>query len=316
MTPNKCTFAVLSMKKAILQLHLAVLLAGFTGVLGRLITLREGPLVWYRMGITTVAMLLFLLWKGKLKKISVKEILGIAYVGFLLGIHWLCFYGSIKYANVSIALVCFSASAFFAAFLDPLIMKHKFSFQEMLLSLIAILGIYIIMHFDKRFTIGIILGLLAAFFSALFTVLSKRLTKKHDAYTMTLYELGAGFVFVTILLPFYLAVFPQTVMVPTALDWIYLLILSIACTVWAFVLAFKSLKKVSSFTTNLTYNLEPVYGILLAFLIFHENEHLNKNFYWGFSLIVISVVLQSLRMLHVRKRIQRKLPAKFKIPWG
>ncbi|MGH2642380.1 MAG: DMT family transporter [Chitinophagaceae bacterium] len=304
------------MKKAILQLHLAVLLAGFTGILGRLITLKEGPLVWYRMGITTIAMIIFLMWKGKLKKISIKEIWGIAYVGFLLGIHWLCFYGSIKYANVSIALVCFSASAFFSAFLDPIIMKHKFSLKETLLSLIAILGIYIIMHFDKRYVIGIILGLMAAFFSALFTVLSKRLTRKHDPYTMTLYELGAGFVFITFLLPFYLYIFPHTVMVPTTLDWVYLLILSIACTVWAFILVFSSLKKVSSFTTNLTYNLEPVYGILLAFLIFHENESLNKNFYWGFALIAISVGLQSLRMLHVRRRLQRKLPARFKIPWG
>lgn len=242
--------------------------------------------------------------------------MGIAYVGFLLGIHWLCFYGSIKYANVSIALVCFSASAFFAAFLDPLIMRRRFSIQEVLLSLIAILGIYVIMHFDKRYTIGIILGSFAAFFSALFTVLSKKLTKKHDPYTMTLYELGAGFVFVSIILPFYLEIFPHTAMIPTAPDWIYLLVLSIACTVWAFVLAFKSLKKVSSFTTNLTYNLEPVYGIILAFLIFHENENLNKNFYWGFALILISVVLQSLRMMHVGRRIQRKLPAKFKIPWG
>ncbi len=304
------------MKKALFQLHLAVLLAGFTGILGKLITLREGPLVWYRMGITTLAMLLFLFWKRKLKRISIKETFRIAYVGFLLGIHWLCFYGSIKYANVSIALVCFSASAFFSAFLDPLIMKNRFSIREVLLSLIAILGIFIIMHFDKRYTIGIILGLLAAFFSALFTVLSKGLTRKHDPYTMTLYELGAGFVFISILLPFYVHIFPHTVLIPTLLDWLYLLILSIACTLWAFVLVFSSLKKVSSFTTNLTYNLEPVYGILLAFLIFHENEHLNRNFYWGFSLIIISVVLQSLRVLHIRKRIGKKLPARFKIPWG
>lgn len=313
---NKCTFANLPMKKALFQLHLAVLLAGFTGILGKLISLREGPLVWYRMGMTTLVMFLFLLWKRKLKKISLKEILGIAYVGFLLGIHWLCFYGSIKYSNVSIALVCFSASAFFSAFLDPLILKHRFSFQEILLSLIAILGIYIIMHFDKRYTTGIILGLLAAFFSALFTVLSKGLTQKHDPYTMTLYELGAGFVFVSFLLPFYLDIFPHTAMIPTPADWLYLLILSVVCTVWAFVLAFSSLKKVSSFTTNLTYNLEPVYGILLAFLIFHENEHLNKNFYVGFSLIILSVALQSLRMLQMGKRLQRKLPARFKIPWG
>jgi drug/metabolite transporter (DMT)-like permease len=304
------------MKKALYQLHLAVLLAGFSGILGRLIDLREGPLVWYRMGITTVAMLVFLGWTGRLKKTPVRQAFGIAAVGCLLAVHWLCFYGSIKYANVSIALVCFSASAFFASLLDPLFMKKRFSPPEMLLSLIALAGIYVIMHFDRRYTTGIVLGLLAAFFSALFTVMSKKLTRKHDAYTITFYEVGAGFLFLSVLLPFYLKVFPHTRMLPTLKDWIYLLILSLACTVWAFILAFRSLKRVSPFTTNLTYNLEPVYGILLAFLIFHENEHLNGNFYWGLALILLSVMLQCLRILHVGKRLQKRYPARFRIPWG
>lgn len=304
------------MKKALYQLHLAVLLAGFSGILGKLIDLREGPLVWYRMGITTVAMLAFLAWTGRLKKTTLRQVFPIAAVGCLLAVHWLCFYGSIKSANVSIALVCFSASAFFASFLDPLFMKRRFSLQEMCLSLIALAGIYVIMHFDKRYITGIILGLLAAFFSALYTVLSKRLTRKHDAWTITFYEVAAGFVFLSVLLPFYLKVFPGAKMLPGLLDWVWLLALSIGCTVWAFVLALRSLKRVSSFTTNLTYNLEPVYGILLAFLIFHENEHLNRNFYAGLALIMVSVLLQSLRILHIRKRLQRKFPALFRVPWG
>lgn len=304
------------MKKSLYQLHLAVFLAGFTGVLGRLIDLREGPLVWYRMGLTTIVLFLFTYYTGRLKKTSFKDVLRIALVGCFLCIHWLCFYGSVKYANVSIALVCFSASAFFAAFLDPLVNGTRFALKEILLSLIAMLGIYIIMHFDKRFTAGIILGLLAAFFSALFTAMSKQLTKKHDPYTMSLYEVGAGFIFLSILLPFYLHLFPHTKMIPSLRDWIYLLVLSIVCTVWAFILAFKSLKKISSFTTNLSYNLEPVYGILLAFIIFHENEHLNKNFYWGLALILISVLFQSLRMLHVRRRLKRRFPTLFRVPWG
>lgn len=304
------------MKRALYQLHMAILLAGFTGVLGRLIELREGPLVWYRMGISTLVLYLFIRYTGRLKKIPLSEILRIALVGCLLCIHWLCFYGSVKYANVSIALVCFSASAFFAALLDPFINNTPFSFKEVLLSLIAMLGIYIIMHFDKRFTTGIILGLCAAFFSALFTAMSKKLTLKHDSYTMSLYELGAGFIFLSLLLPFYLLLFPATKVIPSPRDWMFLLLLSIACTVWAFVLAFKSLKKISSFTTNLTYNLEPIYGILLAFLIFHENEHLNKNFYWGFAIILLSVVLQSLRTLRIKERLKRRFPAMFRIPWG
>ena len=304
------------MKKALYQLHLAVLLAGFTGVLGRLISLQEEPLVWYRTALATLALLAYLLWSRKLKRTPLKEILRISLVGFFLGIHWLCFYGSIKYANVSIALVCFSASAFFASLLDPLIMKKRFSYKEMLLSLVAIGGIYIIMHFDRRYTTGILLGLCAAFFSALFTALSKKLTTRHDPYTMSLYEMAAAFVLVTALLPFYLKAFPHTRLMPTAVDWVYLVILSVACTAWAFILAFSSLKKVSSFTTNLTYNLEPVYGILLAFLIFHENKHLDPNFYAGFVLILTSVALQSMRTLHIRRRLSRKRPTLFRIPWG
>lgn len=304
------------MKKALVQLHLSVFLAGFTGVLGRLITLREGPLVWYRMAMTTLSLLVFLLWIGKLRRIPFREVLHIGAVGCLLGINWLCFYGSIKYANVSIALICFSAAAFFSALTEPLFEGKKFSIREMLLSLIAIFGIYIIMHFDKRYTTGIILGLLAALFSALFTIFSKKLTKKHDPYTITFYELGVGFAFISILLPFYLKIFPQTVMIPTLPDWIYLFILSIICTVCAFVLLFSSLKRVSSFTTNLTYNLEPVYGIILAFIIFHENKYLSSNFYWGFALIVISVLLQTFHSMHMRRRLQKRIPVRFKLPWG
>jgi len=304
------------MKKALYQLHLAVLLAGFSGILGKLISLDQGPLVWYRTGITMIAFLIFLIWTRRLKKTSPGEMLRIASAGCLLSIHWLCFYGSIKYANVSIALVCFSASAFFSALLDPLMMKRKFSFREVLLSMIAILGIYIIMHFDKRFTTGIILGLFAAFFNAWFTVLSKKLTEMHDPYTLSFYEISAGFLFLSAILPFYLKIFPHTVLIPTTLDWVYLTILSIGCTVFALVLAFSSLKKVGSFTTNLTYNLEPVYGILLAFMIFHENEYLNKNFYLGFTLILTSVILQLSRTLQLRSRWHKKFPAWFRIPWG
>lgn len=304
------------MKRALLQLHMAVLLAGVTGVLGRSISLKEGPLVWYRMGITTLALLVLLALTGRLKRLHWREMGKMALVGFFLAIHWLFFYGSIKYANVSIALVCFSAGSFFAAFLDPLFLKKRFNAIELLLSLIAMLGIYVIMHFDAIFLTGIVLGLLAAFFSALFTVLSKKLTERHDAYTMSFYEVGAGFLCLTIVFPFYLRAFPQTNMVPSAMDWVYLLILSLVCTVWAFILAFSSLEKVSSFTTNLTYNLEPVYGILLAFVVFREDRYLGPHFYWGLLLIVLSVALQSLRMLRVRERWQRRYPNGFRLPWG
>lgn len=290
------------MKQALAKLHLAVFLAGFTGVLGRLITLNEGLLVWYRMGITSATMLLLMYFQKTLKKLPLKEILKIAFVGFIVSIHWLCFYGSVKYANVSIALVCFSASSFFSALLDPLILRKRFEPAELFLSMIAMIGIYIILHFDSHYTTGIILGLCAAFLSALFTVLNKRLTDHHSAQTLTFYQLSTGFLCLSILMPFYLHYFPGTHQLPRFTDWIYLLILSWLCTVFAFTLAIGSLKKVSSFTLNLSYNLEPIYGIVFAFLIFHENEYLSGKFYWGIALILLSVALQSLRMLRSHRK--------------
>ena len=283
------------MKKALFELHLAIFLAGFTGILGKLIQLPQGPLVWYRMGLTSISLLGWMYVTRRLKSIPFRELIKIGSVGIIVAIHWLCFYGSIKYSNVSITLVCFSSSSFFSALIEPIIRKQRPSATELLLSLVAIAGIYIIMQFDSRYTFGIILGIAAAFFSALFTILNKTLTVRHDAYTITLYEIGTGFLGLCCLIPWFILHTPSQFWIPSPMDWIYLLILSIVCTVWAFSLAINSLNHVSSFTMNLSYNLEPVYGILLAFLLFHENKNLHSGFYWGMGLILISVAAQSLR---------------------
>lgn len=288
------------MKKAVIYLHIFVFLAGFTGVLGRLISLNEGLLVWYRMGITSVSLFLLLLLQKRLIRLPRKEILQIAMVGFLVAMHWLCFFGSIKTANVSIALVCFSASSFFSAILEPIFLKRRFSLLEIVFSLVAIAGIYIIMHFDKRYTTGIIFGTIAAVLSSLFTIFNKRLVDKYPPRILTLYELGAGFFCLSLCLPLYFHLFHQSFSWPTFADWGYLLILSWACTILAFILSIIALKKLSAFTVNLSLNLEPVYGILLAFLIFHENEHLHTNFYIGFGLIMLSVLLQTITMIRRR----------------
>ena len=150
------------MKKAFLQLHLAVFLAGFTGILGRLITLNEGMIVWYRLFLTAVTMwILFSLMK-KLQKIPLIDIVKIGAVGFIAAMHWVTFYGSIKYANVSVALVCFSAIGFFTALFEPLILKKKMNWTELLLGLITLSGIYIIFHFDTQYKTGIIIGIISA----------------------------------------------------------------------------------------------------------------------------------------------------------
>ena len=161
------------MKKAFLQLHLAVFLAGFTGILGRLITLNEGLLVWYRLLISSATMwVLFLLLK-KIQKISFRDILKITGVGFIAAMHWVTFYGSIKSANVSVALVCFSSVGFFTALLEPLIFKKRIDITELLLGVVVMIGIYIIFRFDPKYEIGIIIGIISAILGSLFPILNK-----------------------------------------------------------------------------------------------------------------------------------------------
>lgn len=282
------------MRKAFIQLHVAVFLAGFTAILGKLITLNEGLLVWFRLFITVVSLGLILLLQKGLEKIRLKDALTIFGVGAIVAMHWVTFYGSIKYANVSVALVCFSATGFFTAFFEPLIFRRRISVPEVLLGLLAIAGIYIIFDFHPNYKVGIIFGIISAMGSALFPIFNKRLLLRFSPKTLTLYELGGGLLVLSFLIPVYLLKFPALYYWPTVSDWLWLLVLAWFCTVLSFDLQLNALKKISAYTVNLTYNLEPVYGIILAFIFFKENEHLNRAFYMGVTLIILAVVLQTL----------------------
>jgi len=286
------------MKKAFIQLHIAVFLAGFTAILGKWITLNEGLLVWYRLLITVLTLGIIMGFKGQLKLIPLKEIMKIFGVGAIVAFHWVCFYGSIKYSNVSVALVCFSATGFFTSFFEPLILKRRLSLAEVLLGLLAITGIYIIFDFHPQYKTGIIFGIISAMGSSIFPIFNKGLLKTYSPKILTLYELGGGLLVLTVLTPFYIMKFPATYYLPTGIDWICLLVMAWLCTVLSFDLQLQALKKISAFTTTLTYNLEPIYGIILAFIIFKENEQLNKQFYIGVLLIITAIVLQ---MIRVRK---------------
>ena len=291
------------MKKAFLQLHLAVFLAGFTGILGRLITLNEGLLVWYRLLISSATMwVLFLLLK-KIQKISFSDILKITGVGFIAAMHWVTFYGSIKSANVSVALVCFSSVGFFTALLEPLIFKKRIDITELLLGIVVMIGIYIIFRFDPKYKIGIIIGIISAILGSLFPILNKSLLHRVGVETLLSYELTGGFLVLTILLPFYLHYFPSNQFLPGWINLFWLLVLSWACSVWAFQLSANALKKLSAFTVNLTYNLEPVYGILLAFVVYHENKELSRWFYIGFALIGLALAIHIILLRKNEKKI-------------
>lgn len=289
------------MKKAFIQLHLAVFLAGFTGILGRLISLNEGLLVWYRLLITVITLWALSFLRKQEIKISWKDILRVSGVGAIAALHWVSFYGSIKYSNVSVALLCFSSIGFFTALIEPIIFRTRIDIIELLLGLLVVVGIYLIFHFDPHYKTGIIIGLIAALLGSIFPILNRKLLERVPVQTLTIYELGGGFVFLTLLLPFYLAIFPTAYYFPRPSDWLWLLILSWLCTVFAFTLSMNALQKISAFTVNLTYNLEPVYGIALAFIVFREDKYLSYGFYIGLFLIIISIGLQMIRLWKMRR---------------
>jgi drug/metabolite transporter (DMT)-like permease len=234
--------------------------------------------------------------RKRIQRISLRDIMTIGGVGLIAALHWVSFYGAIKYANVSVALVCFSSVGFFTALIEPLLLKTPFKPIELLLGIFVMLGIYIIFHFDTGHKAGIIAGVVSAMLGAVFPVCNRQLMQRMNAETLMTYELSGGFLALSLLLPFYLQHFPGTHRIPTGQDLLWLLFLSWICSVWAFQLSANALKKISAFTVNLTYNLEPVYGIILAFAVYRENRELNTFFYIGGSFILLAIGFQTVRV--------------------
>lgn len=290
-----------SFKKSLSQLHLFVFLAGLTGPIGNLIQLNGLYLVMYRMGITllvTLAMYYFIKNKMPLKNKTKWQIIG---VGVLISIHWVLFYTSIKLSNVSIGLVCLSSVAIFTVLLDPFFTGLKIKWQELIIALISLVGILFIFQFDVQFRKGIIVGLLSSFIAALFTQFNKKLTVNTPPQTIQTFQMMGGFVFLTLIVVIYAFTTQMTIPLPTKLDWAWLLILALACTVWSNYLMLSALKNISPFTMNVTLNLEPVYGIVISFLVFKEHKQLGNSFYIGFFLIAISVIIQMFRVIKTPK---------------
>ncbi|MBP6456644.1 MAG: EamA family transporter [Chitinophagaceae bacterium] len=289
------------MKEALLKMHFAVFLWGFTGVLGRVIELQAFPLVLYRMLLSAICFFIILYFQKKLIPISRKEIIRFSVIGSVIAIHWCCFYGSIKFANASIALVCLSTAGIFTAIIEPLVMKTKFEPKQLTTGFIALLGMYFIYKFEFEYATGIILGIIAALLSTIFTIMNKKIINHYEAKNVAFYEIGFGFLFLLLLLPLYQNYFPTVSFAPTLNDWFWLFILSFFCTVLGQSFALEALKKISSFTAVLLVNLEPVYGIILAILIYKENKELGWGFVLGILLIAFSVFVHSWQMANERK---------------
>jgi drug/metabolite transporter (DMT)-like permease len=287
------------MKKSYLLLHLAVILAGFTGVFGKLISLNEGLLTWYRVLFSSIILFLILKLFRIDDQTTLKGKFDIAKIGLLITIHWVFFYASIKYSNISIGVVCYCLTSFFTAVFKPLIDKTKFKLAELLLSALTLLGITLIFHFDTSYQLAIALGVISSAFAALYTIYNERLVRSYDSIIINYYQMTGGTIGLGVLLPIYLYFFPAESLVPNLKDTLYLILLSLFCTVGLYVSFAEVLKKIPAFTVNLSFNLEPIYAIILAFLFFDESKQVNTWFYVGLFFVIISVVLQS--FISVRK---------------
>ncbi|OLY92339.1 EamA-like transporter family protein [Cnuella takakiae] len=289
------------MKKALLQLHAAVFLWGFTGVLGRAISLDATLLVWYRLLITLVSLWVLFAVQNKISRIPARSVLLIGGIGLVQALHWVTFYGSIKLANVTIALTCLSTSALLSSLIEPLLLKQKFQTREIFLGFFALAGILVIYNSHLQFSWGIIVGLVSALLTVLVSVLNKKYINQYTPQQITLYQFTGGFTGLTLLLPLLLQLAPNGWQWPTAFDWVWLAVLSWLCTILTFFLYIRSLKHISAFTMNLTLTLEPLYGIALAFFLYQENKYLSNWFYLGFLLIALAVVLHMVMLLRPKR---------------
>lgn len=279
------------MKQAFLQLHLAILLASCSGIFGNLISLDPVLITGYRMLLASVMLLLLLVIKyGRI--IVDKSNRHILWLGVLLAFHWVFFYGSIKYANVSVGVVCFCLSGFFTALVSPLVNRKRISWVELLLSSLTLAGILLIFHFDVSFRTGIVLGIISSLLFALYATLNERVNQSGQVIKTTALQMVGGTLAMGLLLPFCRAGKSSLSLLPTSEDFVFLFLLALGCTVCMCLLLNRAQKVISAFTVSLSFNLEPVYSILLAVLLFDEDKMLGTAFYIGLTLIVLSLVLQ------------------------
>jgi drug/metabolite transporter (DMT)-like permease len=278
-------------KRAYLELHIAVLLFGFTAILGNLIQLSAVMLVWWRVFLASLFYLIFTKAATQIRLMPRPIFWKFVGIGCLITLHWLTFYGSIKLANASVALICLATTSFQSSLLEPLMTRQRIKWYEVAVGVIIIPAMaFIAGNLPSNMTMGLVCGIASSVLVVIFSILNKTLIDEADPLSISLLELGSSWVFLTLFLPIYFLYDKSAVFLPSKMDWIYLLILAIFCTNIGYLLATRSLKHLSAFATNLTVNLEPIYGIVLAVLILKENKDLPMSFYVGSATILIAVL--------------------------
>jgi drug/metabolite transporter (DMT)-like permease len=279
--------------KSYLHLHLIVFIWGFTAILGRLITLDALPLVWYRMLFAVGFIFIYIKYKRMSIKIPKRILLKFLVAGLVIALHWFTFFRAIKVSNVSITLACLSTGAFFTSLIEPIFFGKKIVWYEIFFGLIVVFGLSIIFNVEGRYVEGILLALTSAFLSASFAVINSKFVKDYDPSVISYYELGGGVLFFSIFLLFTNSFNSEFFQLTTS-DFVYLLILSSVCTAYAFIASTAVMKFLSPYTVMLTINLEPIYGIILAVIIFEDKEQMSPQFYVGAVIILLTVILNGI----------------------
>ncbi len=286
-----------------LKLHFIVFLWGFSAILGKLVSIPAVEMVWYRSIFAAAGMGAVIYFSRGTFRVTRGDLIRLFFIGGIVSLHWLAFFGSARVSNVSVSLVGFATNSLWAALLEPWFNRKSIKKYELLLGLIVIAGLYIIFSFDFQYKLGLLLGIFAGFTSALFSVFNARMVKRNSARTITFYEM-IGVVLVTaMLLPFsgLAGVDLRLPLLPTGMDLLYIAILAGVCSVYAYTVAVELMKRISVFMIQLTLNLEPVYGIIMAIIIFGQQEKMDLNFYIGTLVIMSAVITYPL----VKKRFDR-----------
>jgi len=279
----------------LISLHLMVLFLGFTGVLGKLISLDTPHLVWHRMFIAFITLFLFLLFKKQIQTIKRKDIIPLIFIGTIVALHWFFFFGAIKVSNISVAVICMSTASLFSAFLEPLFFKRKILKYELLFAFIVVLALTFMLYEkpeedvnNMNYSLGYLYGIISAFLGTLFTMFNGKYIEKVDAAKITMIEMFGGFLAISL---YFIAIGDFTVFTSMLAldDFIYLIILGTLCTAGIFVWMTEIMRHITPYALIMAINLEPIYSIIIGLIIFSESEQMNLSFYLG-SIAILSVV--------------------------
>jgi len=265
-----------------------VVILGLTGVFGKLISLSAIHLVWYRMGIAFISIAIFLAFKKQLFSISKKDFLGLLGVGALVTFHWLCFFESIKVSTVSVAVVCLATSSLFSALIEPFFFKRKFLFYEVIMGVLVVVALAFIMGTETKYFWGYFYGIMAALLATLFTLFNAKYINKVGAAKITMIEMLSGVIIISCILFFQqdYTIFTTKISIT---DLTYLVILGTICTALVFVWLTEIMRHITPYSLIMAINLEPVYSIIFALIIFGDNELMSSSFYLG-SCVIIGIV--------------------------